>query len=66
MSDAPYTMRVEVRSNWLVGYSPKHDEMFLYFIDQDDLCWVFRKGGLDVIGFYEFMNLDAAELLGDL
>lgn len=66
MSDVNYHVTMQMRSNWQVGYSPERDEMFLYFIDQDDLVWVFWRGGLDACGFYEYMNMDKAILLGDL
>ena len=68
MALAEPTLKVSVRAitEWQVGYHPVHDELFLWFTDQDDLVWVFRKGGLDSMGFWEFMNLDAAVQLGEL
>lgn len=62
-------MDIEYRlfvSKWLVGYHIEHDELFLYKVDQDNLVWIFRKGGLDVIGFYEFMDFSKAIELGEL
>lgn len=61
-----YEVTMQMRSSWMVGYSPEHDEMFLYFVDQDDLIWIFRQGGLDAMGFAEFMNMDKAVILGEL
>jgi hypothetical protein len=55
-----------VQSSWIVGYHPEHDEIFMYCIDQDDICRVFRNGGLDSMGFFEFMNFNKAEILGEL
>lgn len=66
MTEPSYQVTMQMRSAWMVGYHPEHDEMFLYFIDQDDLCWVFRRGGIDAIGFVEFTNFDSALILGDL
>lgn len=66
MSEAAYQVTMQMRSSWMVGYHPEHDEMFLYFVDQDDLCWVFRRGGLDSLGFAEFMNFESVEILGEL
>lgn len=62
----PYEIKMSMRSNWIVGYAPEQDEVFLYFVDQDELCHVFRRGGLDVIGFAEFMDFSKAEILGKL
>lgn len=59
-------LTAQVRSPWFVGYHPEMNEMFLYFIDEDDLTWIFRRGAIDVIGFSEFMNFDKAILLGEL
>jgi hypothetical protein len=53
-------------SKWLVGYHIEHNEIFLYKIDQDRLVWVFRMGGLDAIGFYEFVDFSEALELGEL
>lgn len=61
-----YQVTMSMRSGWIAGYHPEKDEMFLYFVDQDDLCWVFTRGGIDSIGFAEFMNFEAAEILGPL
>jgi hypothetical protein len=66
MSEPQYKVTMQMRSSWFVGYHREHDEMFLYFIDQDELFWIFHKGGLDAIGFYEFINFSSAELLGEL
>lgn len=64
MTELPsYSLNIRV---WMVGYHPEFDEMFVYFVDQDELCHVFRKGGLDSIGFCEFMNFSKAEILGEL
>ncbi len=65
-SGANYALSFAHPRKWNVGYHPEKDEMFLWFIDSDQLIWVFRNGGLDSIGFYEHMNFDAAELLGPL
>lgn len=62
----PYEVKMQMRSSWIVGYVPEHDEIFMYFVDQDDLCWVFRQGGLDSLGFAEFMNFEKAVMLGEL
>jgi hypothetical protein len=61
-----YSMKLVVTSNWMVGYAIEFDEMFLYYVDENDITWVFRQGGLDAAGFGEYMNLDKALLLGDL
>jgi len=61
-----YKVSMQTKSPWQVGYHQKHDEMFLFFVDQDDLVWVFGRGRLDGVGFFEFMNFDDAVLLGDL
>lgn len=53
-------------STWYIGYHIEHDEMFLYKIDSEQLVHVFRRGGLDSIGFYEFMNFSEAIELGEL
>jgi len=66
MSYQEYKVTMQMRSPWVVGYHPEHDEIFMYFVDQDDLCWVFRKGGLDSLAFSEFMNFDSAIILGEL
>lgn len=66
MIESTYEVKMTMKSNWIVGYHPKKNEMFLYFVDQDDLCWVFRKGGLDSLGFAEFMSFEDAEILGEL
>lgn len=66
MTEPIYEMKMTIRSNWIVGYHPEMDEIFIYYVDHDDLCFVFRKGGLDVIGFSEFMDFSKAEILGDL
>jgi hypothetical protein len=61
-----YEVSVQPRFKWHVGYHPEHDEMFLYKIDADQVISIFRKGGLDSMGFYEFMDFSQAELLGEL
>lgn len=66
MSEPTYTVQMTMKSNWIVGYHPELDEMFLYFVDQDDLCWVFTRNGLDAVGFYEFMDMSKGIILGDL
>lgn len=62
----PYTVKLAMQSPWIVGYHPEKDEIFMYFIDQDDLCWVFWLHGLDGCHFYEFMNIDSVIILGEL
>lgn len=62
---ATYTIGFQMY-RWHVGYLAEMDELFLYRIDSDNLVWCFRRGGLDSIGFYEFMNFEKAELLGEL
>jgi len=66
VSETNYSVTMQMRSPWIVGYHLELDELFLYFIDQDDLCWVFGRGQLDALGFSEFMNLDDAIILGEL
>jgi hypothetical protein len=66
MDESTYQVSFSVNPKWFVGYSPEHDEMFLYTIDAEGIVSVFRKGGLDSMGFYEFMNFNEAELLGEL
>lgn len=51
---------------WNVGYHLEMDEIFIYRIDSDGLVWVFRRNGLDAIGFEEFMDFSKAEMLGEL
>jgi hypothetical protein len=64
--DTNYHIGLSVRPHWYVGYHPEKDEMFIYKIDDDQLVHVFCRGGLDSIGFYEFMDFSKAELLGEL
>lgn len=67
-AEMPATVRYSIgyATKWFVGYHPEHDEIFLYSIDSDQMVSVFRKGGLDSMGFYEYMDFSAAELLGEL
>ena len=51
---------------WHVGYHIEFDEIFIYRVDSDQLVWTFRKGGIDSVGFEEFMDFSKTELLGEL
>ncbi len=66
MSTVEYNISIPVNPHWHVGYLAEMDEIFIYKIDTDQLVHVFQKGGLDSIGFYEFMDFSKAELLGEL
>lgn len=72
MTDKPksemetYKVTMTMQSPWIVGYHPEKDEIFMYFVDQDDVCWVFWRGGLDSAGFSEFMNFSGVVILGEL
>lgn len=65
MSEITYNMNLS-RFIWQVWYVPKFDEIILFKVDSDDVCTVFRKGGVDSVGFLEFMDFSKAEFLGDL
>lgn len=55
------------KANWQVGYHYEKDCLFLYLTDEaTDLVTVVYKGGVDAIGFPEFMKWYDAELLGEL
>jgi hypothetical protein len=61
-----YKIGYSINPKWFVGYAIEHDEMFLYAIDTDQVVSIFTKGGLDAMCFYEFINFNKAELLGEL
>lgn len=61
-----YKVSMQMRSNWIVGYHTLKDEIFMYFVDQDEIAWVFARGSLDAVGFPEFMNFEYVEWLGEL
>lgn len=51
---------------WLVGYHPKHDELFLYRIDSDGLVTVVVDGKAVQTFFIELMDQSEFEVLGEL
>lgn len=57
---------IHITPDWFVGYHRELDELFLYKIDHEQIVSVFRNGGIDSVGFYEFMDFSTAELLGEL
>lgn len=66
MTDSTYKITMEMRSPWIVGYHPERDELFMYYVDQEEIAWIFTRFGLDGAGFPEFFNLSSAIILGEL
>ncbi len=61
-----YQIGFQVRPKWFVGWHIEKEELFLFTINDDGLVGVYRRGGLDSLGFVEFMNFDDVEVLGEL
>lgn len=65
MSDLNHYISMKSMSEWRVGYNPKQNLIFVYYVDSDHLIWAWSELGMNSCPF-ERLDLDAWIDLGEL